>query len=243
MSLRGSTRILTGDAKVKPYYSRDGITIYNADWSEVLPRLTGVKAIVTDPPFFMPAQHYQSRREWPRAWSDTSILAQFWAHFVKAAKGALREDGHLLTFCNAESYPVFYPAMYRHFDTLGCLVWDKCAMGLGRGWRHQHELIIAARWKESEVYGASSRTDVLRHKSTPSKKRNHPVEKPAALLAELIEAVSQPNDLIVDAFMGGGSTLAAAQANGRRAIGIELEEKYCEIAARRLDEQRRTAAA
>lgn len=65
----------------------------------------------------------------------------------------------------------------------------------------------------------------------------HPAQKPLELMAYLIRTYSNPGDLILDNTMGSGTTLAAAKLLGRRAIGIELEERYCEIAARRLSQE------
>src|SRR5689334_5736758 len=139
-----------GRDPMKPYYEHAGITIYHGDCREVLPGLTDWSdAVVTDPPFFMPATHYQSRVDWQRSWSDTSVLSAFWATVLDLTLPHLKGTGHFLTFCNADSYPVFYPEMYRRFDFLKSLVWDKGHVGLGRVWRNQHELIIAARWGEA----------------------------------------------------------------------------------------------
>lgn len=63
--------------------------------------------------------------------------------------------------------------------------------------------------------------------------RNHPTEKPLALMTKLVSLFSDPGEVICDPFMGSGTTLRAAKDLGRRAIGIETVEKYCEIAARR----------
>ena len=63
----------------------------------------------------------------------------------------------------------------------------------------------------------------------------HPSQKPIALLRQLTEKFSRPGDLILDPFVGSGGTLVAAAELGRRAIGIEIEERYCEIAAKRLE--------
>src|SRR4026208_2170371 len=99
---------------MKPYYEHGGITIFHGDCRDVLPllRRSAVDLVLTDPPFFMPATHYQSRSDWQRAWSDTSILATFWAVTVDAVVPLMKRTGHLLAFCNGDSYPVFYPEMY-----------------------------------------------------------------------------------------------------------------------------------
>ena len=219
------------------YYSDDLVTIYHGDCREIIPALSRVDAVVTDPPFFMPAAHFQSRVKWQRSWGDVSVLGTFWAAIVDLAVPQLKETGHFVTFCNGDSYPVFYPEMYRRFDTLTCLVWDKGHVGLGRIWRHQHELAIAARWAESFVdIGGKLHSDVIRVPATPSAGRDHPVEKPAALLRAIIEPITPGSGVVLDPFMGGGSTLVAARDLGRRVIGIEIEERYCEAAVRRLSQ-------
>lgn len=65
---------------------------------------------------------------------------------------------------------------------------------------------------------------------------DHPCPKPESLMLELVELFTDPDETILDPFMGSGTTLVAAKRLGRKAIGIELEEKYCEIAARRLSQ-------
>jgi hypothetical protein len=64
----------------------------------------------------------------------------------------------------------------------------------------------------------------------------HPTEKPIRLLRELIESSSKIGESVLDCFVGSGSTLEAAHLEGRTAIGIEIEERYCEIAATRLSQ-------
>jgi site-specific DNA-methyltransferase (adenine-specific) len=65
----------------------------------------------------------------------------------------------------------------------------------------------------------------------------HPTQKPVWLMARLIEWRTAPGDLVMDPYMGSGPTLRAAKDLGRKAIGIEMEERYCEIAAKRLAQE------
>lgn len=220
---------------MKPYYDDGQAVIYNADLRDVPLGKATIDAVVTDPPFFMPADHFQSRVKWQRSWGDVSVLGTFWATTLDTLLPAVKPTGHFLAFCNGDSYPVFYPEMYRRFDTCKCLVWNKGRVGLGRVWRHQHELIIAGRWRESFVdIRGNLYADVITSPATPSKDRKHPVEKPVAMLRPLIEPITPDGGTVLDPFMGGGSTLVAARTLGRKVVGIEIEERYCEVAASRL---------
>ena len=150
----------------------------------------------------------------------------------------LKPTGHFLSFCNGDSWAVFYPHFYRHFHAIKCLVWDKGHFGMGRVWRNQHELILAARWSTSVFADSSnSRGDVLKFKATTPAKREHPVEKPAPMLADLISTTLGNSGLVLDCFAGSGTTLEAASRMGLSAIGIEGEERYCEIAAKRMSQE------
>lgn len=217
---------------MKPYYEQDGITIYHGDALEIMPLLPRVSLALTDPPFFLPAQHYASRSEWSKAWGDTSILSAWWGLVLDALP--LRGDGSVVTFCDGPAFAVFFPEFYRRFPAVRSLVWDKGSIGMGQPWRHQFELLIVGRQSGSKWTGSGGESDVLRCPVVPSESRFHPVDKPTALLGQILRPLTDPDDLILDPFLGGGSTLIAAKENGRKAIGIEIEERYCELAAKRL---------
>ena len=202
-----------------------------------LPR-NSIDLLLTDPPFFMPAEHYQSRIQYQRNFADLSPLRIFWEQVTLEVVRVLKPTGHFITFCNCDSYPVFYIPMYNNFDKLVSLVWNKKRPGLGNIWRHQHELIIAARFSESK-YNNDGRLhpDVISEAATLSKDREHPVEKPWEMLRKLIEPTTFENDVVLDPFCGSGTTCQAAKIINRKYIGIDLNTKYCQIARNLLNSQ------
>lgn len=108
------------------------------------------------------------------------------------------------------------------------IVWDKIVPGLGSPWRNQHELILyAVRESPPSHWGPGN---VRSHARCTVKQ--HPTEKPLPLLHDLLGMVGETSE-VLDPFMGSGSTLRAAKDLGRNAVGIEIEERYCEIAAER----------
>ena len=105
---------------------------------------------------------------------------------------------------------------------------------MATSWKMCHELILAARLQELNGPRDSS---VLRFWSNAQAMPDHPCQKPEPLLRYLVNRASNRDQLILDPFMGSGTTLRAAKDLGRRAIGIEIEERYCEIAANRLRQE------
>lgn len=212
----------------------DGIRLINADCREALPALRKkVDAVVTDPPFFTPAVHYQSRVKHARSWGDMSILEAWWGD-ISEHLSRLCPLGHVFVFCNGDSYPAFYKAMFPQWEKLKSMVWDKGHVGLGRIFRNQHELII---WARSEGHfvpdDGELRADVLKATATLSADRDHPVEKPTELLKQLCEVSAGD---ILDPFMGSGTTGVAAVKLGRQFTGIEIDPRYFDIACRRISE-------
>ena len=220
------------------YYQDEQVTLYHGDCLDVLSEIEreSVDVVLTDPPFFMPATHYSSRTQWQRSWGDTSILAAFWSQCLDAIVPTLRLTGHLVAFCDGSSYPVFYPETYRRFDALRSLVWDKGRIGMGSPYRNQHELLIAARWASSHRTDQRGVADVFKYPPVSSGNRLHPVDKPVALLCDLLRPIAPASALVLDPFAGGGSTLMAARESGMKAVGIETEERYCEVIAKRLSQ-------
>jgi DNA modification methylase len=122
------------------------------------------------------------------------------------------------------------------------VVWDKGPMGMGWHYRRSYETILVG-----QVPGVKCRWFDTTHKvenvirTIPKiipTKHQHPTAKPPALAAYFIRLHSQPGDIVLDPFMGAGSTAEAAQHLGRKFVGIEIEERYLAMAVERVNKTR-----
>ena len=100
-----------------------------------------------------------------------------------------------------------------------------------------YETILAMHTNKKSVWNGGGRTGVFIHNKNDWKKAPHPTTKPLKLMTDLVDLFSNESETILDPFMGSGTTLRAAKDLGRKAIGIEIEEKYCEIAAKRMAQE------
>lgn len=210
----------------KPFYEHDGIVIYHGDCREILPHLPKVDLVLTDPPYGI--AHSSGHGA---SWQSTEIA------------GDRSTDDRDWLIAALPDTPMFVFGswkMPRPVTTRQVLIFDKGpAFGMGD---------LKFPWKNSfeDIYvlgnGFTGNRDeaVIRghvQVSWESKGRCHPNQKPLSLIAYLIG--KHPGKLILDPFMGSGTTLVAAKRKGRRAIGIEIEERYCAIAAERLERERK----
>ena len=212
------------EVRITPYYQHAGITIYHGDCREILPTLGRVDAVITDPPYGI-----GHKSNWGSTWMNTVIAGD---HDTTVRDGIVQWSRDLpgVYFGTWKTPPVD--------GCVGCVVWDKGpAFGMGDlafPWKASFELAyIRGRGWSAENRGEG----VLRGPvmvSWESRGRSHPHQKPTWLLCHFIQRIA---GTILDPFMGSGTTLVAAKQLGRRAIGIEIEEKYCEIAAKRLSQE------
>jgi DNA modification methylase len=219
---------------IASYYEDDAVTIYHGDAIHVLAQMPvdAADLVVTDPPYFQPAAHYVGpRAEAPRkSIGDMSILEFVFKAWCDELARVLRPTGTIYFFCDGQSYPLAFTALYPHAKHVRPLIWDKVVSFNGYTWRHQHELIAWAEGHEAERVPTGD-GDVFRERAVRVGDRLHPAQKPDGLVGKLI-AKHSPG-VVLDPFAGSGTTLIAAKRLGRRAIGVEIEERYCEIAASR----------
>lgn len=223
---------------MRPYYEHGGIAIYLGDCREVLPALSfgAADLLLTDPPYAAAAATVTSgfaKTKWGGNWGDMSLVS-FMAEQVIDSP-ALLPSHQAFYFADHLSYAALVPSFFRRYPLVQSIVWDKDTLGIGAHFRKQTEFIIYARTNTAPPVSRTNLPDVIRMRPNYAEKE-HPAAKPVALLRWLGEATGWACAL--DPFMGSGSTLMMASLLGRRAIGIEIEERYCEIAARRLGDAR-----
>ena|SRR6185369_9896257 len=225
---------------MKPYYEHGGITIYHGDCREILPALADDLAheIVTDPPYGVQFQSSWRRDTFDKITGDESQEVALQG--IKEAIRVLRYSRHLYIFgrFDLSLLPITPPVE---------LIWDKQYVGMGdlnQPWGSQHEYIqfcVSRKRDPGRETGSLAaklrRGTILSYPRKDGSVTLHPTEKPVALLRELIESSSRIGETVLDPFMGSGSTLEAARREDRNFIGIEIEEKYCEIAAKRLSQE------
>jgi DNA modification methylase len=208
---------------VKPYYQDSAVTIYHGDWNDCLHILIDNKidAIVTDPPYginWRPRVNHQDQQ-----WKD---LKKFDPRpFLRFGSEHLFWGGNY--FCS------LLP------DSPDWLIWIKRPIDMDFSTDKRSYSTVELAWTD---FGCRTRFKShvwdggLRAGSEENRSFCHPAQKPYEIMAWCM-SFSKTHGTIFDPFMGSGTTLRAAKDLGRKAIGIEIEERYCEIAAKRMAQE------
>lgn len=225
---------------VEPFYQDETQTIYHADCRDLLPNIEpgGVSLVLTDPPYGIGVntRYASAKRGQP---SERST------HVAKVRKQWSTANDYPPVAGDDEPFDPRHLLGYRRLVLFGAnhyadllpssrswLVWnresgDSDTADAELAWTNlggtvrmfSYQWNGACRAGEKDTHGY------------------HPTQKPVALMRWIIERATQPGDLILDPYMGSGPVLAAAKQLGRRAIGIELVEEYCSLAASRLAQE------
>jgi site-specific DNA-methyltransferase (adenine-specific) len=243
---------------VKSYYQDDWATIYLGDCREILPQIETADMIFTDPPYghnnndgdlISKREAALSRGNSPmeeyRPIANDGPEANDLFRFLLAQASRILKDGACCCCCCGGGGPDPQFArwslwMDEILQFKMCVVWDKGGLGMGWHYRRCWECVLVGHKKNQKVrwHGGNDVPNIIRHvgKIIPNKNQ-HPTEKPWALPAFFIRLHTLPGDVVLDPFMGHGSTLRAAKDLNRKSIGIEISEAYCEMAARRLAQE------
>jgi site-specific DNA-methyltransferase (adenine-specific) len=199
-----------------PYYQDEAVTIYHGDCRVVAPSVGRCALLLTDPPYGIGASSgvgKYGREKWTATdshWDGETPPRWLLEMLIASADRAIVWGGNYFALPPSRNY----------------LVWDK-----GAGFKGRDFAECEYAWCSWDANARVYHRDPLARGDYRGKE--HPTEKPEPVMAWCID-IADVAGLIVDPFMGSGTTLVAAKRLGRKAIGIELEERYCEIAANRL---------
>jgi len=227
---------------VHPYFEQDGVTIYNADCLKVLPWIGAFDLLLTDPPFNVRQANLAKGNGTLRGAGRNSGTLDFgsWDEHFKPSDfvESLRMMPQAYIFSSDKLVAEWFAELMAHYSVLKLLTWvkpDPLPQCRQRHWVSASEHIVwAARDDYTFNFLGHSEMFSWTLQQAPKQERYHPTEKPLAICRKLIAVSSNVGDVVIDPFMGSGTTLVAAKLDGRRAVGIEIEERYCEIAANRL---------
>lgn len=237
---------------MNPYYSAGGVALYHGDCREILPSIARVDCAITDPPYGETSLDWDvAVRDWcdalptPSLWCFGS-LRMFMLHAAefsgwKLAQDLVWEKHNGSNSSNDRFRRVheliahFYRGDWASVFHAPQFTMDATARAVRRKARPPQWGNIGGHSYTSVDGGPRLMRSVQFVRSCHGS-AEHPTQKPVALLQRLIAYSAPVGGLVLDPFSGSGSTLVAARLEGRRAIGIEVSEAYCEVAARRLSQ-------
>lgn len=225
---------------MKPYYKDDQATIYNCDCREVLPDLEPVDLLLTDPPYEQSAGGggiMRKRQTFIDIGNELSSFnpGEYWEILTAATK-----TNHGYIFTSRLCLDWFIQLVREDQLNWDILIYGKNNPIPAKNYRYlsSFEFLFFFRgegsyWNNDAPFKNYSKIKMVNCKP---KEWGHPTEKEIGVLEQLLTISTKPGDTIVDPFMGSGTSLVAARNMKCNSIGIELEEKYCEIAAKRLSQ-------
>jgi site-specific DNA-methyltransferase (adenine-specific) len=198
-----------------PYYQDDQATIYHGDCREIMPTLK-FDVIVTDPPYGI---NYAGYNHGTIEGDETTDLAQWITNYTSKPTVTFGANHYAAALPTTGAWSCWDKRTTEQADKMfGSpfeLIWASGDDKPGRIYRIMHGGVVNAD-------GAGN-------------KRQHPTQKPIKLMTQVIsDWVPDNTPIIADPFMGSGTTLVAAKQLGRKAIGIEINEEYCQVAVDRL---------
>jgi site-specific DNA-methyltransferase (adenine-specific) len=251
---------------VKPYYQDEYVTLYHGDCRELLPIIpaNSIDIMFTDPPYghnnnngdlihnrekalglSKAATNAQARPIANDGMEDMKIVVDF---ALSEAARFLKKSCCCCCCCccgGGGPKPTFAWLASRMDDKglsfFHAVVWDKGGLGMGWRYRRNYEMVMVAHRKNGKMKweweGSGKETaNVVRIGKIIPTATDHPTPKPVALVEHFLTLHGKAGDVVIDPFMGAGTTIVAARNLGLKSIGCEIDEHWCEVAAKRLSQ-------
>lgn len=208
--------------------------IYNEDCLEGMKRIpdSTIDLVVTDPPYCVGTTSNGQKG----SWLDNNLIRPFFNAYFQELKRVCKEKCELYINTDWRTYPFLYPIMQKYFNIKNLIVWDYEWIKAGSHYRFSHEFIIYAIQGDVKRKFSASERDVWRIRpiNYTSKEKLHNAQKPLELIQKMIVNSSNENDVVLDTFMGSGTTAIACIETKRNYIGFEIDEYYYQIILQRI---------
>ena len=192
-----------------------------------------IDLVLTDPPYGidLAPQRENGKFKNTKVINDNTLewLPNLVNELYRVSKNAV------LIFCGWQNVDKFKIEFEKRFTVKNILVWDKDWFGMGNNYRPNYELCLLC-CKTNVTTKSNNKSNILKYRRIAPQKLLHSCEKPIALLEDLITELSNEEDIVLDPFLGSGSTCVACVNTNRHYIGFELDPQYYNIACKRLDE-------
>jgi site-specific DNA-methyltransferase (adenine-specific) len=206
---------------VKPYYEHGGITIYHGDSRECLPALGTFDLLLTDPPYGINVTKH-------RTVGGGGATANGYRRWERSAWDAATSPDVLTEAIARCEHAIVWGGNYYALPPARCwLVWNKVQRGFSLA---DGELAWTTLQRAVRIIDCPRNPGFYRSQT-------HPTEKPLKVIQWCLSFAPRGTQTVLDPFMGSGTTLVAATRAGVSGVGIEAEERYCEIAAKRLQQE------
>ncbi len=219
-------------------------TLYRADCRDVLPGIEGARCLITDPPYRVTSGGKTDAGfgGWMGRGYDNSgniVTCDLeWSDWLPLAVPAMADSSHAYIFTNDRNLPVAW-AMGEEagLDFHRLLVWNKRAAMPNRWYMQCCEFVLFM--KKGQAYPVSDCGVMSLQTVYQRDESDHPTEKPRSLLEMYVRQSTTNGEIVLDPFMGSGSTGCAALRQGRSFVGVEIEQRWFDVACRRLEDATR----
>ena len=229
--------------KAKGWFTMKRYELFCCDCLEVMKKIKdeSVDLIVTDPPYLI---KYSTNRRKDKSHDFCSEILnddneELIKSYIKECYRILKKDTAMYMFCNCDRVDFFKQELEKSgFKIKNMIIWVKnnwTAGDLKAQFGKQYEIIFLVN-KGRKLFNGKRITDVWEFDKVSGKKQLHQNQKPIDLLEQCILKHSNENEIVFDGFMGSGSTGVACVNTNRKFIGVELDEKYFDIAKKRIEE-------
>ena len=198
-----------------------------------------IDCIITDPPYGIDYQSNfrEATPQFDKLQNDKESAIELLDKCLGISQSKLKPNSHLYIFTSWKVYPEVQTIIAKYFQIKNVLVWVKNGGMIGdleADYMDKYEMIVYAT-KGRRLLNGARESNILYYDRPASTEYHHPTEKPISLLEYLIGKSTNENELVLDPFMGSGSTCVASKNMNRKYLGIELDEQWFNVAQNRME--------